>query len=374
MLNSLPEISFIDSNAADVESSVITQYETAAGRTLAPGDPVRLFLETIAAVIVQQREVINFAAKQNLLAYATGNYLDHLAAHLGVTRLPASAAQTTLRFTLSAAQSFAVLIPAGTRASPDGALIWSTDCAAQISIGDTYVDVTASCQTAGAAGNGYVAGQISQIVDPVAYVATVANSTTSSGGADPESDDALRERTHLAPESFSVAGPSGAYEYWAKTAHQGIIDVAVIAPEESPGDVHIYPLMTGGALPTQDILTLVSNTCSSDKVRPLTDHVYVESPVSVGYATSLTYYIARADATQATAIQTAVADAVAAYELWQRSKLGRDINPSELIRRVMAAGALRVFVTTPAHTVLTAAQVAIPSTAAVVTFGGLEDG
>ena len=88
----------------------------------------------------------------------------------------------------------------------------------------------------------------------------------------------------------------------------------------------------------------------------------------------MTYYIARADATQATAIQTAVADAVAAYELWQRSKLGRDINPSELIRRVMAAGALRVFVTTPAHTVLTAAQVAIPSTAAVVTFGGLEDG
>ncbi|MNP79071.1 hypothetical protein D3C76_1768200 [compost metagenome] len=63
---------------------------------------------------------------------------------------------------------------------------------------------------------------------------------------------------------------------------------------------------------------------------------------------------------------------MASYQLWQRSKLGRDINPSELIARVMAAGALRVNVTAPVYTALTATQVAQQG-ATTLTYGGLVD-
>ena len=90
----------------------------AAKVTLYPGDPVRLFLETIAYVISYQRSLIDFTGKMNLLAYSTGDYLDHLGAFVGVTRLSAASAICTVRFTLSAVQSGSIIIPSGEHGCP----------------------------------------------------------------------------------------------------------------------------------------------------------------------------------------------------------------------------------------------------------------
>lgn len=79
-LTKLPEIEFAPQSAAEIEAQVITGYEKALGRTLQPGDPERLFLESLAYFIAVQNAVINFAGRQNLLAYATGGHLDHLGA------------------------------------------------------------------------------------------------------------------------------------------------------------------------------------------------------------------------------------------------------------------------------------------------------
>lgn len=371
----LPDVTFAEKDAETILASIIAGYEEASGRTLYPGDPVRLFLNTIAYVIVYQRSVIDNAAKQNLLAYATGAHLDHIGALLGVERMQEASAVTTLRFTLSAPLESTVLIPAGTRAN-DGIIghMFATKENVQIYSGDTHVDVEAYCTDAGEAGNGIGVGEIKYLVDPIAYVASVTNRSMSTGGADKETDDSLRSRIRMAPESFSVAGASGAYEYWARSAHQDILDVAVIGPTDEPGNVYVYPLMAGGEVPSQEILNLVSGVLNDEKVRPLSDHVFVEAPEKVNYQIELTYYIARDSATSATTIQNAVQDAVAEYELWQKSKLGRDINPSELIRRVMSSGAHRVVVTLPTHTILSASQIAIASNDTKVNFGGLEDG
>ena len=63
------------------------------------------------------------------------------------------------------------------------------------------------------------------------------------------------------------------------------------------------------------------------------------------------------------------------YVAWQQAKIGRDINPDELIKRVRDAGAGRILHTTltPAFKTLTKAQVAQCSSV-TVTFKGLEDG
>ncbi|MNW65451.1 Baseplate J-like protein [compost metagenome] len=98
----------------------------------------------------------------------------------------------------------------------------------------------------------------------------------------------------------------------------------------------------------------------------------VQAPETVEYDINLTYYVAWERAAEAISIQTAVAAAVDAYRLWQKSKLGRDINPSELIMRVMSAGALRVNVTAPVFVDLSALQVAQDATVNV-TYGGLAD-
>ncbi|MBP2655419.1 MAG: baseplate assembly protein [Firmicutes bacterium] len=367
-LSSLPSVTFCETDSTTIESSIITTYEAISGKTLASGDPVRLFLLAIASIIVQQRTLINNAGKMNLLAYATGSYLDQIGALLNVERTAATYATTTLKFTISVAQTSVLTIASGTRVSV-GTLIFATTEDAEIAIGDTTAMVIAQCTTAGTNGNGYLAGQITQIVDTFTYFKAVTNTITSSGGADEESDDDFRTRIQEAPESFSVAGPTGAYEYWAKTAASSISDVAVVSP--SAGTVDIRVLMSGGILPTQTILDSVLEICSADDVRPLTDNVTVTAPDTVSYDINLTYYIDTDSSLLASSIQSAVATAITTYTTWQSEVLGRDINPSELIFLIMAAGAKRVVVTSPVYTAVAATSVAQLGTS-TITYGGVE--
>ncbi|MDD4599613.1 hypothetical protein SDC9_04131 [bioreactor metagenome] len=367
----LPEINFAEKSTQEIETAVITTYEAIAGRTLAPGDPVRLFLQSVAAIIVQQRVLIDYSAKMNLLAYSNGNFLDHIGVLVGTDRLPASAALTTLRFTISAAQPQGVAIPAGTRVTPGNNIFFATTKAVLVVSGGTTIDVDAVCTELGTKGNSYQPGQINKLVDPFQWFQSVVNITESAGGADQEADDAYRERIRQAPESFSVAGPDGAYRFWAMSASQTIIDVSVRSP--AAGEVELRPLLFEGEIPGTEMLNSVFDIVNDKKVRPLTDHVTVLAPETVEYDINMTYYISHEDATTSLAIQTAVAQAVADYVLWQKSKLGRDINPSELIWRVRAAGADRAEVTLPIFTALEKYQVAIADNP-TVTYGGLTDG
>ena len=44
----MPEVSFVEADPSKVEAALITGYEQVAGRILAAGDPIRLFLLSIA--------------------------------------------------------------------------------------------------------------------------------------------------------------------------------------------------------------------------------------------------------------------------------------------------------------------------------------
>ena len=369
-LNRLPDINFVEVDAATLEAEILNEYERITGRTLERGDPVRLFLLTITNIIVLLMNRLNETGKQNLLRYAKGDCLDHLGALLGVERLPASAAKTTVRFTLSAAMASNVVVDAGTRVTADGVIYFALDNSLVIPAGSLYADGVATCTEAGTLGNGYVAGQIKTLVDPVPYVASVANTTLSEGGADIEEDDSYREAIHVAPESFSVAGPLGAYQWFAKQASSLVSDVAVSSPE--PGEVDVRVLLQDGAIPGEEMLNIVAAKLNDRNVRPLTDHLTVQAPTVVNYNVVLTYYIATEDISQETAIRTAVTAAVNEFTLWTRSKIGRDINPSELIRKVVNAGAKRVTVSSPAFTVLDMTKVGVANTV-TVNYGGTED-
>ena len=214
--NSLPEIVFVDADKNKVEEAVLGEYESITGRTLARGDPVRLFLLTIANIIMMN--AINETGKQNLLRYAKEDNLDHLGAFMGVDRMPAAASRTTMKLTLSVVRGVSTVIPEGTRFTAGDNIFFALTADVLIPAGETEGEGEARCQTAGPVGNGYAAGALATLVDPVPYVAVVENTTVSEGGADVQDDDSYREDIHIAPESFSVAGPAGAYEYFAKRA------------------------------------------------------------------------------------------------------------------------------------------------------------
>lgn len=372
-LTSLPDIDFIEVDAEKITNDIIAVYEALAERSLYPGDPIRLFLTALAQIIIQQRVLINQTALKNLLRYASGDVLDHMGAFYKVPRLEAQAARTTQQFVLSAALSTATLIPAGTRVGPAGGngLFFETTEPLEIPAGALTGTVEALCTTSGVIGNGFLPGQVNALIDPIPFVQSVSNLTTTSGGADRETDDSYRERIHNAPESFSVAGPDGAYRFLAASASQLIVDVSVTSP--SPGVVKIIPLLAGGELPTQEILDAVHEKCSASDKRPFTDLVTVVAPTIQMYDVSLTYWISVSRAAEAAAIQMAVNEAVQAYILWQKSALGRDINPSELTRLLMQAGAHHVSVVSPAHTDVGFDRVAVAETV-TVTYGGLTNG
>lgn len=335
----LPEVNFLETDAETIRSQIITGFEKASGDTLAAGDPRRLFLLSIADVIIQQRTAINLAAQQNLLSYAQGGYLDALGQLLAAERMAESKAVTTIEFTLSQALGSVYTIPAGTQVT-NGVVTFETDEDLLIPIGQTKGEVSASCTVAGPVGNDYLAGQINTIVTPMTFVSGAQNTTITTGGADAESDPDFADRIRLAPNSFSVAGPEKAYVYHAKSVSPAIIDVKVDSP--TPGEVDVYVLLTDGTLPTEDTLEQIEEHLSDENIRPLTDYVVVKAPTASNYEIELHYWISQEDSSKAAQIQADVEAAVEQYRLWQQTKIGRDITPGKLLQLVFAAGASRV--------------------------------
>jgi phage-related baseplate assembly protein len=375
-IQSFPDVNLVDTSVDDLLAKGLATYQSTylsiTGQSIAikPGDDRYIFTYTFALMLYSVLQSINYAGRQNFLKYATGDSLVNLAANSGCTKDDPEPAVVTLQFVLGKAQTVTITIPQGTRATPGNNVYFATDEEAQIAPGDTDATVTATCLTTGTAGNGYIIGQINQIVDPVQYVASVTNTDKSSGGTDTESDPSLSEKTFNAPEELSVAGPSGAYESFARNYSSAIISAK--AHSSSPGVVDLRVLLTGGTVPEPAFISELSDYLSARDKRPLTDNLTVAAPTVVPFDVTLTYYIDSADAGNAATINTAVTAAVSDYILWQKSVIGRDINPDELTTRIKKAGAKRAVITAPVYTPVDQYTAVAVANAPTITDGGVD--
>lgn len=369
-LENLPGANFAEKDIEKIKTELINDFEEISGRTLFPGDPLRILLLGFSKYFALLRNNIDLSAKQNLLKYAGEDYIENIGALVGVERLKANAATVTVRFTLSKEQGEAITVPRGTRVTCNDLIYFQTTEDKDIEAGELYTDIKAVCTEVGANGNGYYIGQINRLVDPINFISDVCNTTISEGGTDIESIENFRERILIAPESFSVAGPKGAYTFLAKTASADIEDISISSP--SAGVVEIIPLLKNGEIPTTELLNKVKDICSDEEKRPLTDNVKVSAPESKEYNINIVYYIDKSEVASGTEIQKNVDNAVDMFINWQRAKLGRDINPSKLISDIILAGAKRVEVTEPLFEKLTYKQIAICKNINV-SYGGLED-
>lgn len=374
----LPDVSFVEHDTLDammqrLVANYENRYKEVTGRTISLGaaDPNRVQLYAIALDLFQIEQYVDRAGKQDLLKYSYGEFLDNLAGNRRVTRQQATAARTTIRFTLSEVRDYAIGIPAGTRTTNGDGVYFMTEEYAEAPAGAGFVDVDAICTKVGIEGNHFLKGQINILVDPLPYVESIVNITDTSGGTDLEDDTSLAERTYLAPSGYSTAGPQDAYTYWAKTYNTDIGSVRPVSLQEA-GKVEVYILMRDGTLPGQEVIEGLQEFLRDREVRPMTDFVTVLPPGVRTYDLELTYYIARSNKAQATAIQSRVTEAVDAYNRWQTTEIGRDINPSELVRRIREAGAKRPIITSPVYTTVWDTEVAQVGTINV-SYGGLED-
>ncbi|MCL2392630.1 MAG: baseplate J/gp47 family protein, partial [Oscillospiraceae bacterium] len=215
LLENMPDINFAQKDTEQIAAEVIARFEKEAGRTLFPGDPWRQALLTIVYFLSMQRSKIDFTGKQNLLAFSDNDFIEHIGALvLGDNpRLQPRPAITTLEFTLSQAKPSNTIIPAGTRATAGSNLFFATTEDVEIPAGELRVQAPAECNQVGEIGNGWLPGQINRIVDSFPFNYSVQNVTISQGGANKEELEPFRERIRMAPESYSTAGPYGAYEF-----------------------------------------------------------------------------------------------------------------------------------------------------------------
>ena len=343
-LADLPNIDFVDADAKKVEKTIFALYAAITNRTLSDGDPIRLFLLFVCDVIIRLLEKLNYTGKQNLLKYAEGDKLENLGALVGVTRIPASAATAAFQIRLSAAREKETIIPKGTRIGAEGDMVFSTANDVVITAGNASAQVTGICNIIGTAGNGYKPGEISKIIDPIAYVKSIENISTSEGGSDVELDDALRERIFEAPESYSCAGPEGQYIFQAKSTNSAIIDAAAYSP--LPGVVNVVVLLTGGVIPENTIFGEIEEKLSGKTVRPMCEKLEVVAPEPVYYGIDVKYWLT--NGADPASVSADVYKAVEEYRMWQRTRLGRDINPDELIYRLKSiSGVKRVLINSP---------------------------
>ncbi|WP_312157336.1 baseplate assembly protein [Pantoea piersonii] len=136
-----------------------------------------------------------------------------------------------------------------------------------------------------------------------------------------ETDDALRVRVPEAFEGLSVAGPTAAYEFHAKSADGRVQDVSATSP--SPASVLITVLSReGNGEAPADLLATVNTALNAESVRPVADRVTVQGATIHDYSVRAKLHLF--DGVAAGPCLEAANAQLAAY-LTEQKKLGRSV-------------------------------------------------
>ncbi|PZD60708.1 baseplate assembly protein [Pantoea ananatis] len=163
-----------------------------------------------------------------------------------------------------------------------------------------------------------------------------------------ESDDDLRLRVPGAFEGLSVAGPTAAYEFYAKSADGRVSDVSATSP--APAEVLITVLSrdNSGAA-TADLLNAVNVALNAEEVRPVADRVTVQAAAIFDYQVKATLHLF--DGVAAGPCLEAAQAAMDAY-LTDQKKLGRSVRRESYGAVLRVAGVDWVEITEPAQDII----------------------
>lgn len=160
-----------------------------------------------------------------------------------------------------------------------------------------------------------------------------------------ENDEALRLRAQSAFEGMSVAGPSAAYEYFARSASGKVADARATSP--APADVVIAILSTeGDGTASPALLAVVTAAVNDEEVRPLGDRVTVRSADIVDYLIDAELFLYPGPESEP--IINAAMASLRAFLAVNDKKIGRDVARSAISASLHVQGIQRVVLRSPA--------------------------
>lgn len=159
-----------------------------------------------------------------------------------------------------------------------------------------------------------------------------------------ESDDNYRYRLSIKPQSYSVAGPRGAYEFHARSASGQIKSVSVSSPIPGTTTVHVLS-HTGNGVPDATLLSTVAAALDDEAIRPLSESVVVSPATVINYTIdiALTLFAGPSVELVLAAVQAALDQFAAQHHL-----LDLDVVLSALHAAAHVAGVKKVVIVSPA--------------------------
>lgn len=158
-----------------------------------------------------------------------------------------------------------------------------------------------------------------------------------------ESDDNLRERIRLAPETYSTTGSRRAYIYHAMTADERVIDAEAINVDNR---VQVYVLTDTESVP-DELIDKVQKAVNDDKHRPLSDHVTTFPAIARPYEL-MVELVVQAD-TNRTELEKQVRYQLDALVQKLRNKLGLFVVPSQVIQAIQHSSIEQIIIKEPSQ-------------------------
>lgn len=222
----------------EIYQELLAAFARRAGFT--PEDACDLSVRLYAAAAqIQALDIqAEWVLDQSFPQTAQGVYLDRHAAMRGLSRLPASRAVGTLRFSVESPPALAVNIPAGTVCMTADERRFQTTAGATLAAGATHADAPAEALEAGGGGNA-VAGAVWFLTACPVAVTACTNPAAFSGGSDAEDDETLRRRVL---ESYRRL-PNGANAAWYEQtamSHDGVAAARAVGRARGIGTVDVY--------------------------------------------------------------------------------------------------------------------------------------
>jgi uncharacterized phage protein gp47/JayE len=241
---------------------------------------------------------LDWLASQLLIDTAESEILERHASIWGVARKAASRAIGIATF----ATNVGAVIPLGTRLQAFDGVEYETT-AEGTAIAAT-LDLAIQAIDAGAAGN-RTTGQMLTLTSPVAGVQASATAGELSGGADPETDTALRARLLARIQAPPHGGAEADYVAWALEV-AGVTRAWVYPAELGLGTVTVRFVRDDDASLIPDAAEVAAVQAHIDALRPVTAALTVVAPVAVPL--NLTIAVTPDTSTVRSAVQAELAD------------------------------------------------------------------